>query len=95
MKTIVLTAAVLATFTGAALAHPGHSHAKKPASTAKAASLICPVTGTKIASIKAAVGHSTYKGKTYYFCCPECKPRFDKDPAKVVASAAHGNYQPM
>lgn len=27
---------------------------------------------------------STYKGKTYYFCCPGCKPAFDKNPAKYV-----------
>ena len=62
------------------------SHKAKPA--AKAAVLICPVTGTKIASIKDAAGHSTYKGKTYYFCCPGCKPQFDKDPAKFLKSGA-------
>ncbi|MBC8205456.1 MAG: YHS domain-containing protein [FCB group bacterium] len=27
---------------------------------------------------------STLKGKTYYFCCPACKPKFDKDPAKFL-----------
>ncbi len=53
----------------------------------KAAPLICPVTGDKIASVKDAVGSSTYKGKTYYFCCPSCKPTFDKDPAKYVKAA--------
>lgn len=50
----------------------------------KAVALVCPVTGEKIASIKDAAGHSTYKGKTYYFCCPSCKPMFDKNPAKYV-----------
>ena len=48
---------------------------------AKKTVLICPVSGDKIASAKAAKGHSAYKGKTYYFCCSECKPRFDKAPA--------------
>lgn len=95
MKTIALTAAALLTLAGAALAAPGHSHAKKPTASAKAAPLVCPVTGNKIASVKAAVGHSTYKGKTYYFCCPECKPRFDKNPAQIAANAAKGKYEPM
>lgn len=25
-----------------------------------------------------------YKDKTYYFCCPGCKPQFDKDPEKYL-----------
>jgi YHS domain-containing protein len=52
----------------------------------------CPMTGTKIASIKDSVGHSTYKGKTYYFCCPMCKPQFDKNPAKYVSMAGKHKY---
>lgn len=36
-----------------------------------------------------------FKGKTYYFCCPACKPRFDKEPAKIVANAAKGKYEKM
>ncbi|MCA1594802.1 MAG: YHS domain-containing protein [Chloroflexi bacterium] len=72
-----------------AKAHPVHQKA------AAHATLICPVTGTKIPSVKAAFGHTTYKGKTYYFCCPECKPRFDKNPQKFVTDAAHGKYQKM
>lgn len=27
---------------------------------------------------------SIYKDKTYYFCCPGCKPQFDKDPEKYL-----------
>jgi YHS domain-containing protein len=46
--------------------------------------LVCPVTGEKIESIAKAAGHSTYKGKTYYFCCGSCKPDFDKNPAKYI-----------
>lgn len=30
---------------------------------------------------------SDYKGKRYYFCCPGCKPAFDKTPAKYVKNA--------
>jgi YHS domain-containing protein len=59
---------------------PSHTTAKP----AKAAPLICAVTGDKIASVKDAAGKSVYKGKTYYFCCPSCKPEFDKNPAKYV-----------
>ena len=28
---------------------------------------------------------SVYKGKTYYFCCPGCKPQFDKNPEKYIS----------
>jgi YHS domain-containing protein len=27
---------------------------------------------------------STYKGKTYVFCCPGCKPKFEKNPEKYL-----------
>ena len=90
MKTLALTAALLAALTAAAFAAP----TAKAASTKKTV-LICPVTGTKIASAAKAYSHETYKGKTYYFCCPACKPAFDKNPGKVIASAAKGKYQPM
>ncbi len=80
----------------------GSAFAAPPAkSTPKATALICPVTGEKIASIKDAVGHSTYKGKTYYFCCSACKPMFDKNPAKYLkaakapAKAKHGTTMKM
>ena len=91
MKTILMTTAALAALTAGAIAAP--AHAPKP-HAAKAA-LICPVSGTKIASAAKAYNHETYQGKTYYFCCPACKPAFDKNPGKVIASAAKGKYQPM
>lgn len=44
---------------------------------------MCPVTGDKI-----IVGKNTpaakYKGKTYYFCCPMCGPKFKSEPDKYV-----------
>jgi len=86
------TIAALAALSSAALAAPAHT--AKPAA-AKTAALICPVTGTRIASAAKAYAHETYKGKTYYFCCPECKPAFDKSPAKIIANAKKGKYQPM
>jgi YHS domain-containing protein len=29
---------------------------------------------------------SEYKGKTYYFCAPGCKAKFDRSPEKYVKS---------
>jgi hypothetical protein len=29
-------------------------------------------------------GMSEYKGRWYVFCCPECKPDFDKEPGKYA-----------
>lgn len=85
--------AAAAIFTGSVGA-TGQTHKKSPAQNKKAA-LICPVTGDKIASPKTAKGHSTYKGKTYYFCCGMCKPRFDKVPGKYVTNAARGKFEKM
>lgn len=87
MKTTILITAALAVLTPTVFAAPAH--------TAKAAPIVCPVTGTKIASASKAYNHETYKGKTYYFCCSACKPTFDKNPSKVIANAAKGKYQPM
>lgn len=42
---------------------------------------ICPVMGGAIDKQCS----TTYKGKTVYFCCPMCKPEFEKDPEKYVA----------
>ena len=94
MKKIVTLVAALAAVAPVmipvtAMAHTAHHTA------AVSHALICPVTGTKIPSKGKAFGHSTYKGKTYYFCCPQCKPVFDKNPGKVIANAAKGKYQPM
>lgn len=55
---------------------------------AKAQGLVCPVMGTKMASVKEAKGGKyTYKGKTYYFCCSQCLPKFKKDPEKYIEKA--------
>jgi YHS domain-containing protein len=52
----------------------------------KAEALLCPVTHLPIGSTAVAVGKSTYKGKTYYFCTSNCKRLFDKSPAKYAKS---------
>jgi YHS domain-containing protein len=40
----------------------------------------CPVTGKPINKQY----WTMYKGKKVYFCCPMCKPEFDKDPEKYI-----------
>lgn len=86
MKTVWMTLLAGALVLGGA-ANAGTSKPKdKPAKGQTA--LVCPVTGDKIASKAKAAGSSTYKGKTYYFCCASCKPAFDKDPAKYVNKSA-------
>lgn len=56
--------------------------AKGPA-TQPAMAECLPCKGHKIA-IAADTPKSEYEGKTYYFCAPECKEKFDKEPAKFV-----------
>lgn len=92
MKNLTIRAAALAVVAVLGAPALAQNH-RKPAQ--KRAALICPVTGDKIASAKVSKGHSTFKGKTYYFCCPMCKPRFDKDPAKFVKNAAKGKFEKM
>lgn len=98
MKHWIMTGTTLMVIAGAALASPGQDKDHKPAKAntkVTKPALVCPVTGAKIASTKAAVGHSAYKGKTYYFCCSMCKPKFDKSPAKYVKNASMGKYEKM
>jgi YHS domain-containing protein len=42
-----------------------------------------PVCGMMIDE-KTAAGHSEYQGRTYYFCAPVCKTKFDQAPDKYV-----------
>ncbi len=53
----------------------------KPAEKTKTAEqTLCPVMGGKINKDI----FTEYKGKKVYFCCPACKPKFEKDPEKYV-----------
>ena len=45
--------------------------------------LQCPVTKDWFV-VDEKTPKSVYKEKTYYFCCPGCKPQFDKAPEKYV-----------
>ncbi len=86
MHKSLIAASALLFVTATAFAAPAAPKAKPAAK--KAAPIVCAVTGETIASVKDAAGTSTYKGKTYYFCCASCKPTFDKNPDKYVKSAS-------
>jgi YHS domain-containing protein len=43
----------------------------------------CPVM-KKDFKVTADSTYSVYKGKTYVFCCPGCKPPFDENPEKFT-----------
>jgi YHS domain-containing protein len=43
----------------------------------------CPVSGSTFNKSDAA-GSMEYKGKTYHFCCDNCKEKFEKDPEKYT-----------
>jgi Cu+-exporting ATPase len=42
-----------------------------------------PVCGTTVSRGEVAES-SEYQGRTYYFCSPECRARFDKNPLQYA-----------
>jgi len=62
-------------------APPPRVFASKPATGTKAA---CAVTGEEF-TVSTDTESVTHEGKTYVFCCPDCKPTFEKNPAKYAA----------
>lgn len=54
-----------------------------PAVTAPSGKPICPVMGHEVED-PAEAAYSDYRGKRYYFCCPACKPKFDKNPRRYI-----------
>ncbi len=49
--------------------------------------VIDTVCGAKVET-DSATAFAEYKGRTYYFCCPNCKTMFEKDPDRFLKS--HG-----
>ncbi len=43
----------------------------------------CPVSG-EVFKVGKETKFATYGGRVYAFCCTDCKPDFDKDPAKFA-----------
>ncbi len=54
---------------------------RKAKAAVKSANGRCPVMGNLVV---AKGGTSIYRGQTIQFCCPGCKPRFDKNPEKYM-----------
>ncbi|MBN2369958.1 MAG: YHS domain-containing protein [Vicinamibacteria bacterium] len=50
---------------------------------------LCPVTRREL-TIKEKTARSEHKGRHYVFCCPGCKPKFDKDPANYLSQERQG-----
>ena len=48
----------------------------------------CAVSGEKMKKSEAK-GSYEYEGKTYYFCCDNCKETFVKDPVKYINQEGH------
>lgn len=49
--------------------------------------VVCAVSGDTMLKSQAK-GSYEYEGKTYYFCCENCKDKFVKDPAKYIGKNA-------
>jgi len=46
----------------------------------------CPISGEEFV-VTADSPKSEYNGKTYYFCCPHCKAKFESSPGKFAKGA--------
>jgi Cu+-exporting ATPase len=53
-----------------------------------------PVCGMQVNPATAA-GHSTYQGRDYYFCNPNCLRKFQADPEKYLAAPGAGGHAAM
>jgi len=88
----VLASALVVGCAGAQAASPATGHdpavaataaVKAPGEAAVSDTSTCPVTGETF-KIEATSAKAEYQGKTYYFCCPGCKGKFEANPAKFV-----------
>ena len=99
LRTLALAAALPLAALGASHAEPSHDarqaapvDTKAAAATAPSSFAQKPAPGTRahcaVSNEEFTVGErtvtSTYNGKVYVFCCADCKPDFDKNPAKYA-----------
>ena len=61
----------------------GPSHGILPPPSGLSAHLVDPVCGMSVDPATAAAS-SVHDGKTYYFCSPSCKQKFDADPRRFL-----------
>jgi YHS domain-containing protein len=66
---------------------PGEARVKVPTSFEKQPApgtwAKCPVSGD-VFRVSAKTEFATYEGRLYAFCSPDCKPDFEKDPARYA-----------
>ena len=73
--------------TGAPSATPGPAPSAKASPSSGAEEMAtCPVLGTTMP--KSKMIPVEYEGKTYYFCCQDCVPKFKADPKKYIEHPA-------
>ena len=91
LLSLAIAAAAVTVFPSAARAHEGGAEAKKhkgaPRSfdkqPAQGTWATCAVSGD-VFQVGPDTEFATVDGRTYAFCCPDCKPDFLKDPAKYT-----------
>jgi YHS domain-containing protein len=85
MKYLLAALVTLSLTAGTAFAQSAPPKPKPAASPKAPAKVKCAVMGDEFVPNAKSL-KSSYKGKTYYFCCPGCKPEFDKNPAKYAVA---------
>jgi YHS domain-containing protein len=85
LKAIIVWASVLliglVMMTGCKKSEPSASSGSQEVVAAAVEQTICPVMGNPINKQY----FTEYRGKKVYFCCPACKPEFEKNPEKYLA----------
>jgi YHS domain-containing protein len=59
------------------------AHAEEPPPIAAGTKMKCPVSGEDF-TVGAKTKQVVKNGKRYAFCCPDCQPEFEKNPAKYT-----------
>jgi membrane fusion protein, copper/silver efflux system len=62
----------------------------KATTTEKAKTAIDPVCGMNMDPKASGTVKTEYKGETYYFCCENCKKRFEAEPEKYISKKSSG-----
>lgn len=84
MKNVMLFSGAMLLLTSVAFAAPDKD--KKPAEKTKISCAVMKDDPVNIKDATAKKMYADYKGNRYFFCCPGCKPKFEKDPASFAKS---------
>lgn len=80
MKTIALA---LSLFSFSTIALADKPATPEPPPIANGTKMKCPVSGEDF-TVGAKTKQVVHEGKRYAFCCPDCQPPFEKNPAKYT-----------